>query len=313
MGSKCGGTGSADDDTGTTGLALLAFLGAGYTHLASTGEAVDLRCSGSAIRFKDVVKKGLRWLIANQDPDGCVGPTTSKAMYNHAIATGALVEAYGMTGSQILREPAQQAVDYILAARNPGAAWGDTARCGENDVSVTGWCVMALASAKESELKVDDSAMSEAAAWLDSAPESRPMHAAIAMLTRILAGADRNDPHLEEAANRIVSRLPDGNDELSMDDYVSLYWGTLALFQFDGPDSGGNGKIWKPWNEAIKKVLPKNQHAKADGCAEGSWDPSKRVADPAGRVHATAMNALTMEVYSRYPNAFGVRAAKKPR
>ncbi|MEK7866404.1 MAG: hypothetical protein AAB434_06945, partial [Planctomycetota bacterium] len=64
-------------------------------------------------------------------------------------------------------------------------------------------------------------------------------------------------------------------------------------------------------NEAIKNVLPKNQHTKADGCAEGSWDADDRWGFEGGRVYAVAINALTMEVYLRYPNAFGVESKKR--
>ena len=57
--------GEAHWDGGVTGLALLAFLGAGFSHLSK--ETHDGIC------FGDVVRKGLQWMIAQQDPEGCVG------------------------------------------------------------------------------------------------------------------------------------------------------------------------------------------------------------------------------------------------
>ena len=80
----CRNSGSEPSTTAATGLALLPFLGAGYTHLQ--GE------------HQDVVKKGVYYLKtrARVTPHGidlCDGGT----MYAHGIATLAMCEAYGMT------------------------------------------------------------------------------------------------------------------------------------------------------------------------------------------------------------------------
>lgn len=333
-GGTCDGAGYADYDTGVTGLALLAFLGAGYTHLTPKGETTDLRTPGKRILFKDVVKKGIRWLISNQDADGCVGPKVGKMMYNQAIVALALAEAYGMTESQILKQPAQKAIDYLTQAKNPYGAWRYTSRCGENDTSVTGWCVMALKSAKASNLLVSDGALHEANAWIKTVTdtnygkvgyqdlgsagvkvvvpgkneryENHEALGAVGMMTRIFVDVDRKDPVLAETAKCLVGDLPRWDKAKLTNDYYYWYYATLALYQYDGPDSGGTGKFWKPWNEAIKRVLTMNQHTNSDGCAEGSWDADDRWGFEGGRVYAVAINALTMEVYGRYANAFGV-------
>ena len=39
----------------------------------------------------------------------------------------------------------------------------------------------------------------------------------------------------------------------------------------------------------------------------GSWEPIDRWGGEGGRVYATAINALTLEVYYRYANVFGTR------
>ena len=88
---RCKGRGRALNDPGITGLALLAFLGAGNT----THEGPH----------RKVVKRGIRYLCDIQDPeDGCL---TSKEgehyMYNHAIACLALSEAYGLSCWPVLR------------------------------------------------------------------------------------------------------------------------------------------------------------------------------------------------------------------
>ncbi len=339
IGAKCVGAGSSDYDTGVTGLALLAYLGAGYTHLEMTGETPDPRNKCKVIRFKEVVKKAIKWLVLNQDADGCIGPKVPKMMYNHAIATLALCEAYGMTESQILKEPAQKAVDFLVAAKNPYRAWRYSPQSGENDTSVTGWCLMALKSASASNLKVPASAMHEALAWIDSVtdkeygkvgyqsledvgtPVSIPGKneeyknhdalAAVGMISRIFVDRNRNDPVLAKTAGLLIADLPVWDKAKKTNDYYYWYYATLALYQYDGPDSGGAGKMWKPWNQAIKHAIADNQHKRSDGCAEGSWDADDRWGFEGGRVYATAINALTMEVYCRYTNVFGGQAAAK--
>ncbi len=338
---KCAGAGYSDYDTGVTGLSLLAFLGAGYTHLTDRGEATDLARPGKSIKFRDVIKRAIRWLVANQDADGCVGPKVSKMMYNQAIVALALAEAYGMTESQILKEPAQRAIDWLVAAKNPYKAWRYTSKCGENDASVTGWCVMALKSAKASNLHVGEAALHEANDWMKSVTETNygkvgymdlesagvkvvvpgkndqyqnhEALGAVGMMTRIFVDTDRSDPVLAMTASLLTNDLPVWDKAKFTNDYYYWYYATLALYQYDGPDSQGTGKYWKRWNEAIKQVLPKNQHTRADGCAEGSWDADDRWGFEGGRVYAVAINALTMEVYGRYPSAFGIQANGKKR
>jgi hypothetical protein len=227
----CGGPGYPDYDTGLTGLSLLAFLGAGYTHLA--------RDTFDGVCFGNVVKKGVKWLVSMQDSDGCVGGRSSpKCMYNHAIATLALCEAYGMTESPVLLEPARKAVDFLVEAQNPRKGWRYTARSGDNDTSVTGWCVMALKSAELSSIPVPRAAYEGARTWLDEVTsedgrvgynakgtgqvvvEGKNGHyadhdalAAIAVMSRIFIDRNRADPRLRAGAELLVRDLPARSEE----------------------------------------------------------------------------------------------------
>ena len=82
----------------------------------------------------------------------------------------------------------------------------------------------------------------------------------------------------------------------------------LALYQLDGPD----GRHWRSWNEALKRALVPTQSRRADGCADGSWDPAvDRWGFAGGRVYATAINVLTLEVFYRYERVFGAQRSHK--
>ncbi|HYC76628.1 MAG TPA: prenyltransferase/squalene oxidase repeat-containing protein, partial [Planctomycetota bacterium] len=141
-GAPCDGKGQAGNDVGVSGLALLAFLGAGHTHREGA--------------FKETVRKGLSWMKSKQDSEGCFGERGHHFTYNHGIAALAMAEAYGMTTTPIWKQSAQKGINFIISAQNPYKAWRYDVRPGDNDVSVTGWMVMALKSAKMAELEVSD-------------------------------------------------------------------------------------------------------------------------------------------------------------
>src|SRR4029079_8323332 len=118
-----------------------------------------------------------------ENPDGSFGKDRA-FMYNQALATMALCEAYGLTQNRYWKEPAQRAVDFLQGAQRPNPSgngmWGwryaarqdlEKGHQGDSldeaykkelydaDTSVTGWAVMALKSAKMCGLAVRQKAM----------------------------------------------------------------------------------------------------------------------------------------------------------
>jgi len=313
----CPGNGDAAFDTGVTSLSLLAYLGAGYSQLS--------RDEIGGIPVADVVRKSIQWLLAHQDPEGCVGERGQKYMYNHAIAALALSEAYGMTAAAILKEPAQKAIDFLVASQNPGKGWRYSMKCSDNDTSVTGWAVMALKSAEMSGLSFPPSAFEGALNWLSEATEKdgyyqtgynargtgkvfvpgkneqfahHPSMSAVAVMSRIFIQKKR-DPSMT-SVNLLASDLPAWQP--GQVDFYYWYYASLALFQYDGP----KGAFWAKWNEPMKNAIVPNQRTASHGCENGSWDPAAdRWGFEGGRVYAAAINCLTLEVYYRYAHVFG--------
>ena len=139
---------------GITALVLLAFLEDGHTY--RKGE------------HKKVVREGFRFLKEMQDPEGCYGPReSSHFVYNHAIATLAMVRHYQATKVVGYKRSAEAGVEFILKARNPGGAWRYGIRPKDNDSSVTGWMVAALSAARDAGFKVDEAAFREPREWID--------------------------------------------------------------------------------------------------------------------------------------------------
>jgi len=324
-GGACSGPGADSATAGVTGLALLAFLGAGYTHL-SKDEFPDPAMPTRSLKFGDVCKKAVRWLTDHQDAEGCFGDRGDKHMYNHAIAALAMSEAYGMTLAPVLKAPAQNGIDFLVAAQNPGKGWRYRATCGDNDTSVTGWAVMALKSAEMAELAFPHRSYDDAIAWLNEVTESgsyatgytaksqgktiirgrnesfdgHPTMSAISVMSRIFVNRNKREPALK--AVQLIAADPPKWGAGSSTDFYYWYYAALALFQYDGPD----GAMWKKWNEPMKNALVPNQKTGKDGCENGSWDPKdERWGCEGGRVYTTAIGALTLEVYYRYQNVFG--------
>ena len=77
------------------------------------------------------------------------------------------------------------------------------------------------------------------------------------------------------------------------------YYATLALYQV-------GREPWRQWNAAMKTAIVDHQRRDTDWCLyRGSWDPVGPWGSDGGRVYATALMAMCLEVYYRYDRVFG--------
>jgi hypothetical protein len=287
--------GGVRSDSAATSLALLPFLGAGQTHLGG--------------RYKDTVASGLRWLVSQQRDDGDLraGSAGNTGMYAHGQGAIVLCEAYLMTGDQSLREPAQRAIDFIVAAQYPDGGWryqpNSEARPHErrSDTSVVGWQLMALQSARAAKLTVPDETLELAGHFLDSVqsrdgalyayqPQNRPTHVmtAEALLCRIYLGWTLDQPGLVEGARFLTEEhLPSDHDP----NVYYWYYATQAMHHVGGTK-------WERWNLRMRDVLVNSQEKR--GQQAGSWAPRGGHASAGGRVYMTALAVCTLEVYYRH-------------
>jgi hypothetical protein len=314
--------GTMQSDTAATGLALLTYLGGGYTHLDD--------------KYRSVVGKGLQWLIEHQKANGDLFHGGSKYtwFYSHGIAAIALCEAYGMTQDPAFRDPARRAIDFIVKSQHPfRGGWRydvrpDTGQATETDTSVTGWQMMALKSAQMAGLEVPAETFRKVDAWLDNAlasegggrymynpfasltPEQQhgrqPSLAmtAEAMLMRLYLGRKRQDPQLIAGAEYLKANLPEnGTTRQPLRDCYYWYYATQTMFQMQG-------SYWTAWNERFRPLLIESQYS--TGEALGSWHPHQPIRDrwgaAGGRIYITAMHLLMLEVYYRHLPLFRLDA-----
>jgi hypothetical protein len=289
--------GSSENPIAATAMALLAFQGAGYT---TDGDTQD--------PFTRVVRRGWDELLKHMDENGRFFhdvPRTHQ-LYTQAQCTIALCELYAMTNNPKYFDAAQKAVDYCVAIQSPQGGWryepGE-----DSDMSVTGWFVMALQSARMAGIVVPSPVFERIEAFLDVVARGdqagyqvgsryayQPMQGATltlsaeGLLCRQYLGWPRDDPRLAAGAEYLVANLPEWNKR----NVYYWYYATQVLHHMDG-------KSWQAWNEVMRKLLPEHQLTR--GRERGSWDPrGDRWNDAGGRLYVTCLSIYVLEVYYRH-------------
>lgn len=295
-------------NVGVTGMALLAFLGSGHSHRFG--------------HFKRTVARGLKWLRKQQDrKQGSLGFHEGEDIYNHAIATMALCEAFAVSRDFKLKKPAQKAIDYCIRAQNARNGWRYGVKPGNNDTSVTGWMVLALKAAKTAGIQVPQEAFDGARNWFKRVTNSEgkvgysmrgggssyipatqgkfdevPCMTAVSLICRIFTGEKSSAADLKNGAKLLIADRPSwpSQEQTRKVNFYYWYYGTYAMFQV-------GGSKWKTWNKAMQEALLDKQLQ--GGKPDGSWNPVGEWCIAGGRVYATAINALTLEIYYRYERA----------
>lgn len=297
---------------GITGLALLAFLGAGHTEKVG--------------KYRENVQRAIGWIIGQQQADGALGKRPGGKdpwfKYGQAIAGMALAEASAMARVPATREAAQKAINCTVALQKGKGSdklywdYGKTP-----DISINGWFVMQLKSAKVAGLQVDPASFEGAIKFLDlrqsdPVPQNQRVDdgydsgghrygyrsktpgmnwTAIGNLCRLFTGTPAKEVR-GAAAWMLQTNPPSWNANIGKGlmgtwPMYYMYYNTLTMFQV-------GGDLWNEWNTKMKKALVNNQ--RKDGEYDGSWDPLSKCEIKSGRVYSTALGAMCLEVYYRY-------------
>lgn len=285
-------------DTGVSGLAMLAFLSAGHTHLDG--------------KHKTTVQLGLQYLLRAQMPSGDLsGPkqvgndrgVLNARMYCHSIATLALAEAHAMTGDAVLRDSLLRAAQYSINAQDTrGGGWRYSPR-DPGDLSQFGWQAMALRSVQRSGIEIPREVKTRMHGFLESCStgvagglatyrpkDGRPSETMTAesLACRLLLDYPTSLAAQQEALTMIMDHRPGVGEQ----NVYFWYYATLALFQLQDAH-------WREWNMSLKRELLAGQTPVYQPQA-GSWPPDKLWGGYGGRVYSTAMSCLCLEVYYRY-------------
>lgn len=286
---NCPGAGKMRSNAAATGLALLPLLAAGHTHQEG--------------HYKKAVADGLKWLAEHQKGDGnLLGPGDKQTMYSHGIASIALCEACGMTDDPELKEVAAKALAFIVKAQHAGSGGWRYNPNESGDTSVVGWQMMALKSGEMAGIPVPKQTFDNTAKWLKSVEGNQPVGGQFAynsrgaspamtaegLLCLQFMGTERNSPRMRAGADYLMRHLPRPDQK-----NTSYYWyyATQVMYHMQGP-------YWDAWNEKLRDELVKSQLN--TGQLAGTWHPRDNWENTGGRIYATSMKLLMLEVYYRH-------------
>lgn len=296
LGENRGGVGG-DADTGVSALALLAFLGSGQTHRSGP--------------YAQNMADGVNFLLRAQSTDGSLAGDASllARTYCHSMSTFALAEDWAMTGEPQLRQPVQQAVDYLVRTQNRQTGGWRYRPGDQGDLSQLGWIVMALRSAEQAGATVPAETWDGIGRFLDAVRRGQrgglacytPSRGASPSMTAeawYCYGIVGHPRYRDSAAlSEALAALDAAGPTTTTPNFYYWYYASLALYhlQHDHPAARST---WQNWNSRQQGALLQLQVA--EGPVAGSWHPNTVWGGYGGRVYSTAMATMCLEVYYRF-------------
>ena len=271
------GTGS---EPGVVGLCVAAFLAHGED--PKNGP------------YAENIRKGIDYIISKQSPlNGFIGTS----MYNHAFATKALAESYGVVEHPKLASSLKQAIELILSAqkRNRFGGWRYTPESRDADTTVTGCQIVSLFAARNAGMSVPDEAIKKGLSYLSSCRGSdgsygytssaggKPTLTAIGSLCLSLAKEDDSKGY--KASLEYLKKNLDYRDRYYP--YYYEYYMSQALFHADE-------ETWTEWNGRNIRYLGTIQSP--DGSFPGNQGPAFSTA---GALLSLALNYRYLPIYEK--------------
>ena len=293
-GGKCRNSGSNGSSIAATAMGVLPFLAAGNT--PTTG------------KYKRVVANGINYLVSQgmESENGMSFRDGPGNMYSHGLAAIAICETYAMLTPREraryrqLEYIAQEATRFIEYAQASDGGWRYTPKQ-LGDTSVSGWQMMALKSAELASLDVSQStifgmrsflrdvvALEDGAryAYMKNSSETLATDA-IGLLCRLYLDWNVRNETLLKGAKRLAEA-----DRSLGNPYYTYYVSQLL--------HNVGGSVWNNWNREMREKLIKAQQM--DGHERGSWFPdgADGHCQQGGRLYATSLNCMVLEVYYRH-------------
>ena len=303
---------------GVTGLCVLAYLAGG--HMPGDGP------------YGKTIDRGIDYLLSCQQSNGLIArgrlPTKWElhnlghtAIYNHAIGALALSESYGITDGERaprIRAAVGRAIRFTLNQQrarkelpHDRGGWRYLRRhdAADSDLSVTGWQIMFLRSAKNAGFEVPSERIDEAVRFVQRCFDGETHHTFLygldgrarrptravtgaGILTLSLAGLHHTpeavmaaDTLLEHSFDRYNAPLHWPRCEYASHEVDRYHYGafycTQAAFQM-------GGRYWERLFPPLARVLIEHQ------AEDGAWAAEAVADQPFGRTYTTALVVLTL-------------------
>lgn len=292
---------SSKNPIGSTGLAMLCFLGAGYHHMDGD--------------YKDNAGRGLEYLLSRQTSTGAMN---GENLYSSGIAGTVFAEAYGLTGDPRCKDASLKMMEYLSQAQGSKGGWGYgpiREGAGANaryDTSVTGWIIMSFKSARMVGLPVPEESIAlykKYALYVTNSAglahyalnkgklegPSQTMTAST-LMCRLYMGEGMNARLIRPGLRKLTKELP-GNlrpkwieKDNTMDNYLWYHAAQVAFLV--------GRETWDQWNDMLVDLLVRHQIKEGD--RKGSWDDQYFKWTTASEVYPTTLNIMVLETYYRY-------------
>ncbi len=271
---------SVGSEAGVVGLCVAAFL--------AHGEDPN---NGS---YSKNIRAGIDYILSQQnEKNGYIG----SSMYNHAFATKALAESYGVLDNPKIAPALEKAVELIVSSqkKNRFGAWRYTPESRDADTTVTGCQMVTLFAARNAGVAVPDEAIKKGLAYLatcrspegdygyTSASGGKPTLTAIGSLC--LSLAKERDSKGYQASLAYLRKNIDYRDRFYP--FYFEYYMSQALFHADEA-------TWKEWNARNIRYLSTIQSS--DGSFPGNQGTSFNTA---GALLSLALNYRFLPIYEK--------------
>lgn len=258
------------ETVGGTALGLMAFM--------VQGEFPDRGPQGEALA------RAVDYLLQRGRANNGYIAVIDHGMYEHALATLALSEAWGMSQRTEIRDALKEAVAVLVRAQSRSGGWRYKPQPGDQDLSVAAIVVISLLSARESGIHVPAETLEKGLEYIRSCQEKssggygyqRPSNPGVGRtgagtLTRQLAG--EKDPGVV-AGLEFLRRQPNNVFEQTDSYFYAHYYCTLAMYQSNDADylhwypkardailkrqrgNGSFGQVWETGYAALILGIP---------------------------------------------------------
>lgn len=271
---------SVGSEAGVVGLCVAAFLAHGED--SNNGP------------YSKNIRAGIDYILSQQnEKNGYIG----SSMYNHAFATKALAESYGVLDNPKIAPALEKAVELIVSSqkKNRFGAWRYTPESRDADTTVTGCQMVTLFAARNAGVAVPDEAIKKGLVYLatcrspegdygyTSASGGKPTLTAIGSLC--LSLAKERDSKGYQASLAYLRKNIDYRDRFYP--FYFEYYMSQALFHADEA-------TWKEWNARNIRYLSTIQSS--DGSFPGNQGTSFNTA---GALLSLALNYRFLPIYEK--------------
>lgn len=212
-------------------------------------------------KFAKEVGRGLQFLLNSQRENGLImGASDSQGpMYQHALATLAILEIYGMTQNPRTRSAASKAVNLIIETQHEGGGWRYQPKITPGDISISVMQVMALRAAVETGLHVPDETIERAIRFIKNCFHEEekgftymPNHNGAAFprtgagLVCLQTVGLHDDPIIPDVVKYLMNNaFPEKEDSHQ---WYGHYYTSIALYHY-------GGSPWKTYYPKIRKKI----------------------------------------------------------